>query len=166
MPQDRICHERGPLWVFVCVAHVFMWASSLLSFYRSFLFFLLSSPTLVSFSPFSSSSSLSHAIIAVDALLLRNAPNDPLQPINLSQIAVATSSPENLFRTVKANSNVHGVYFDSWEGGNSNELVFARIRWYFNLLRFNQFSQSVWRRRVREKIATLLEDNDNLSFTG
>lgn len=100
----------------------------LLSFHRSFLFFFPSSPTLVSSSPFSSSSSLSHAIIAVDALLLRNAPNDPLQPINLSQIAVATCSPENLFRTVKANSNVNRVYFDSWDGGNSTELVFTRIR--------------------------------------
>lgn len=99
------------------------------SFRRSFLFSLPSSPTLVSFSPFSSSSSLSRAIIAVDALLLRNAPNDPLQPINLSQIAVATcSSPEDLFRTVKANSNVNRVYFDSWGGGNSNALVFTRIR--------------------------------------
>lgn len=50
----------------------------------------LSSSSLYSSS--ASSFSPSHTVIAVDALLLRNAPNDPPRPINLTEIIVAIAT--------------------------------------------------------------------------
>lgn len=107
------------------------------SSFRPLLLFLFSP----SFS--SSSSSLSHTIIAVDALLLRNAPNDPLRPINLSQITVATRPTENFFRTAKASIK---VYFDSCEKGNTfTPPIFA----------LSNLSRSVWRHEICEKTTSL-----------